>query len=150
MKDSGWKGLFNPKNPSKYKGDLTKIVYRSRWELMYMGKLDLDENVISWGSETIVVPYRSPLDNRIHRYFVDFIVTTINKEGVKKTTLIEIKPYSQTMEPKRPNSKMTRKFITEAKAWSVNKAKWEACKVFCEPRGWDFQILTERELGIVY
>ena len=28
-----YKGKFKPKNPTKYKGDLKEIVYRSSWEL---------------------------------------------------------------------------------------------------------------------
>ena len=75
IKMKTYKGYFKPKNPKKYKGDPTNIIYRSSWECKLMIRLDEDPNVISWGSEEIIIPYRSPIDNKIHRYFVDFIVT---------------------------------------------------------------------------
>jgi len=132
------KGFFKPKNPQKYKGDPTNIVYRSGWELKLMLYLD---------SEEIVIPYRSPIDNKIHRYFPDFIVTKINKEGKKETALIEVKPYKQTIPPTK-QSNITRKYLTEVKNWGVNEAKWNAAKSYCEDRGWSFHIFTEKELGI--
>ena len=39
-----------------------------------MSFLDSDPRIIEWSSEEIVVPYISPVDNRTHRYFVDFYV----------------------------------------------------------------------------
>ena len=140
-------GKFIPKNPKKYKGNFNNIVYRSSWELKLMFRLDMDPNVISWGSEEIVIPYRSPIDNKIHRYFVDFIVTLINKQGIKETVLIEVKPKSQT-EPPKLKSKITKKYITEVKTWGVNEAKWKAAREFCADRKWKFEILTEKELGV--
>ena len=141
------KGFFKPKNPQKYKGDPTNIVYRSGWELKLMLYLDKHEEVISWASEEVVIPYRSPIDNRIHRYFPDFIVTKINKEGKKETALIEVKPFKQTLPPAR-QANMTRKYLTEVKNWGINEAKWNAAKSYCEDRGWSFHIFTEKELGI--
>jgi len=142
-----YKGYFKPKNPKKYKGNPTNIVYRSGWELKLMLRLDQDPNVISWGSEEVVIPYRSPLDNKIHRYFVDFIVTKINKEGIRETVLIEVKPARQTKPPKVQKN-ITRKYITEVKTWGVNEAKWKAAKEYCDDRKWKFYIFTEKELGV--
>jgi hypothetical protein len=141
------KGFFKPKNPKKYKGDPTNIVYRSSWELKLMMFLDNHQDILKWGSEEIIIPYRSPIDNRIHRYFVDFIVTKINKDGKQETILIEVKPSKQTKEPVRPK-KVSKKFITEVKDWGVNTAKWKAAEEFCKDRGWQFKIFTEYELGI--
>lgn len=141
------KGFFKPKNPSKYKGDPTNIVYRSSWELKLMMYLDNHQDIIYWGSEEIIIPYRSPIDNKIHRYYVDFIVTKINKDGKKETILIEVKPSKQTIEPKRPK-KITKKFITEVTEYSKNTAKWKAAENFCKDRGWKFHIFTEKELGL--
>lgn len=142
-----YKGYFKPKNPKKYKGDPTNIIYRSSWECKLMIRLDEDPNVISWGSEEIVIPYLSPIDNKIHRYFVDFIVTKINKEGIKETILIEVKPEKQTKPPKIQKN-ITRKYITEVKTWGVNEAKWKAAKEYCDDRKWKFYIFTEKELGV--
>lgn len=142
-----YKGYFKPKNPQKYQGDPTNIVYRSRWELKLMMYLDDHKDVLNWSSEEIIIPYRSPIDGRIHRYFPDFKVTKINKEGNKETALIEIKPLSQTQPPKK-QPKITKRYLTEVKTWGVNEAKWKAAQSYCLDRGWSFHIFTEKELGI--
>ena len=144
-----YKGFFKPKNPQKYKGNPTNIIYRSRWEYLVMNRFDNDPNVVSWGSEEIIIPYRSPVDNRVHRYFVDFIATFINKDGIKKTVLIEVKPAAQTKPPAVQNTK-TRRYITEVMTWGVNDAKWKAAREYCLDRGWEFIIMTEKELGIKF
>jgi hypothetical protein len=144
-----YKGFFKPKNPNKYKGDSSNIIYRSRWELKFMMYLDERKEVISWGSEEVVIPYRSPIDGRIHRYFTDFIVTKINNEGIKETAIIEIKPLKQTKPPKI-QSKITKQYITEVKTWGVNEAKWKAATAYCKDKGWTFHIFTEKELGIKF
>lgn len=140
-------GVFKPKNPHKYKGDPTNIVYRSSWELKLMLYLDEHKDVVSWSSEELIIPYRSPIDGKIHRYFPDFVVTKINKEGKRETALIEVKPSAQTIPPKQ-QSKMTKKYLTEVKTWGVNEAKWKAAREFCRDRGWSFHIFTEKELNI--
>lgn len=142
-----YQGYFKPKNPQKYKGDPTNIVYRSSWELKLMTYLDSHKDIINWGSEEIIIHYRSPIDNKIHRYFPDFIVTKINKEGKKETALIEVKPLAQTKPPKK-QEKVTKKYITEVTTWGINEAKWKAANEYCSDRGWSFHIFTERELGI--
>lgn len=143
------KGKFKPKNPQKYKGNPTEIYWRSSWELKLMLYLDDHKDVISWGSEEIIIPYRSPIDNRIHRYYPDFVVTKINSQGVRETALIEVKPAKQTVPPK-VQKKVTKSYITEVKTWGVNEAKWKAALEFCKDRGWTFHIFTEKELGIKF
>lgn len=143
-----YQGFFKPKNPQKYKGDPTNIVYRSSWELKLMLYLDSNNQVISWASEEVIIPYRSPIDGKIHRYYPDFIVTKINKEGKKETALIEVKPYIQTIPPKIPKNKNSKSFLTEVKTWGMNEAKWKAANEYCKDRGWTFHIFTEKELGI--
>ena len=83
------KGMFKPRNPKKYNGNPTNIIYRSQWELKYMMELDADKNVIKWSSEEVIIHYISPIDNRWHRYFVDFHVVRINKQGLEINQLIE-------------------------------------------------------------
>lgn len=142
-----YKGTFKPKNPDKYKGDPTKIIYRSRWELMVMQKLDAHPDVIQWSSEEVVIPYVSPIDNRYHRYFMDFYMKRKNKEGKIEEILIEVKPFAQTKPPTVQN-KVSRRYITEVQTWGVNSAKWKAAQEYCKDRGWQFQIITEKELGL--
>lgn len=142
-----YKGFFTPKNPKKYKGDPTKIIYRSRWEKDVMKYLDENTSVIEWQSEEIAIPYISPLDNRYHRYFPDFLIKIREADGKIKTIMIEVKPLAQTREPKAKKRK-TKQYITEVSTWAVNTAKWKSAREYCENRGWSFQFITERELGL--
>jgi hypothetical protein len=141
------KGKFSPKNPKKYGGDPTGIIYRSGWELRVMKYLDENINVIEWKSEEIAIPYRSPVDNRIHRYFPDFIVKVRTPDGATKTLMLEVKPKKQTREPK-VQSKRTKGYINEVVTWGVNQAKWKSAQEFCLDKGWSFKLITEDELGI--
>ena len=136
-------GRFIPKNPTKYKGNVHKIIYRSGYELKFMNWADLNEDVLEWSSETIVIPYRSPIDRRIHRYYIDFYLRTSSE-----TYLVEVKP-SRFTKPPAPRRK-TKKYLQEIAQWGVNEAKWKSAKEFCEDRGWTFKIITEKELGISY
>ena len=141
-------GYLKPKNPKKYKGDPTQIVYRSGWELKFMLYLDSRPEVVEWSSEEIIIRYRSPIDGKVHRYFPDFVVTKINKEGKKETAIIEVKPLKQTVPPKKIQGKPSKRFLMEVKTWGINEAKWKAATEFCKDRGWSFEIFTEKQLGI--
>jgi hypothetical protein len=142
-----YKGKFSPKNPKKYRGDPTGIIYRSLWELKVMKYLDDNRNVLEWCSEEVAIPYISPVDNRPHRYFPDFIVVMLTPDGSTKTVMIEVKPKVQTKEPKIPTKK-TRRYLTEVMTWGVNQAKWKAAQEYCLDRQWEFKLITEVELGI--
>ena len=142
-----YKGKFQPSYPRKYKGDPTNIIYRSLWERKFMMYCDLNENIIEWGSEEIALPYRSPLDNRVHRYFPDFYIKVKENNGSLKRYLIEIKPKKQTVEPKVQKRK-TKSYIYEVTEYAKNMAKWKAAEEFCKDRMWEFKVLTEDELGI--
>jgi hypothetical protein len=143
-KDERFKqGYFKPKNPKKFMGEYA--VFRSSYERKFLLWADSNPNVIEWGSENIVVNYRSPIDNRIHRYFVDNYI--VLKEGDKiKKYLIEIKPYKQTLAPVPSKKKKKATVLYENTQWAVNQAKWEAAKKYAKDRGAEFIILTEKEL----
>lgn len=141
-----YKGKFSPKNPWKYKGDPTNIIFRSLWELRVMKYLDENTAVIEWSSEELAIPYICPTDNRRHRYFPDFIVKAATKDGVQ-TMILEVKPKKETREPKK-RKKATRQYITEVMTWGKNQAKWAAAREYCADRGWQFQLITEKELGL--
>ena len=140
-----YKGKFKPKFPQKYIGNPTKVIYRSLWERKFMVFCDINKNVLEWGSEEVIIPYRSPVDGKMHRYYVDFIVKTKRDDGIVETSIIEVKPKKQCQPPKVPKRK-TRRFLNEVKTWGVNSAKWEAAKEYSENRGWKFKILTEDTL----
>jgi hypothetical protein len=143
-----YKGKFRVDNPGKYKGDISNIVYRSLWELRFMKWCDKNQSVEEWGSETVIVPYISPIDRKAHRYFVDFYVKVRNKNGTLQKYLIEIKPERFTKPPAIPKKK-TKRFIDEVFQYSVNDAKWKAAFEFCKDRNMTFMILTEKDLGII-
>ena len=142
-----YSGRFIPKNPKKYIGDHTNIIYRSSWECKVMSWLDQNDDIISWASEELIVPYISPVDNRKHRYFPDFIVKVKTKDGKMKTLMLEVKPKKQTMQPD-VRKRVTKQYINEVTTYAVNTAKWKAATEFCLDRGWEFKILTEEHLGL--
>jgi len=142
-----YSGKYLPSNCKKYKGNPTNIVYRSLWELKFMKWCDDNNNILEWGSEEIIVPYRSPIDGKYHRYFVDFYVKVITRTGDIKKYLIEIKPKKQTIEPAVQKRK-TKKYVTEVTTYVVNQAKWEAAREWCADRRLEFLILTEDHLNV--
>ena len=143
-----YSGKFRPSNYLKYKGDPTTIIYRSLWELKFMNYCDKNENILEWGSEELWIPYVSPKDNRVHRYFPDFYIKYRNRQGNIQKSLIEIKPLKQTKKPNMSPKRKTKTWMNEVVTYGVNQAKWKAAEEFCEDRLWDFKILTEKELGI--
>lgn len=138
-------GFFKPKNPKKYMGDSSNIVYRSGWEKRVMDWADTNPNVVRWSSEEIVIPYRSPVDNRYHRYFVDFYVEAVGRDGGVRKMLLEVKPKAQTQEPKEQKRK-SKRYITEVVTYGINQAKWKAAEEFCKDKGWEFLLITEEQL----
>lgn len=141
------KGRYIPRNIRKYRGDYKNIIYRSSWELKFMKYCDLNDSILEWGSEEVVIPYRSPLDNRIHRYFVDFYIKVEDVHKQIKKYLIEVKPKRQTAPPPKPK-RQTKRYISEVTEYAKNQAKWKAASEFCEDRQWKFMIITEDELKV--
>lgn len=141
-----YKGYYRPKNPHKYKGTIP-IIYRSSWEYAVMKWLDEQSAILSWGSESIVIPYYCEIDKKIHRYFVDFDFT--HKNG--QTYLVEIKPEKYTIPPVKPKERASRKYLKEVIEWQKNTAKWISAKKWSEDRGYKFQVWTQhtiKRLGI--
>ena len=140
-------GLFVPKFPDKYVGDISKIFYRSSWELKFMNCADNNPQVVKWGSEEIFLPYYSQVDQKTHRYFPDFIMLVEDNAGARKKYLVEIKPEAQTVPPKQRNRK-SKNYINELATYSVNTSKWAAADEWCQRNGMEFLILTERHLKV--
>ena len=136
-----YKGKFIPKNPHKYRGDVTNIVYRSLWERQLFRWLDDQSFIAHWSSEETVVPYRCKTDGRSHRYFVD--VKAEFEDG--RVILIEVKPKKEMEPPKTPKVK-TRRYITEVMTYAKNISKWEAATQYAEDRGWKFEVWNEETL----
>ena len=142
-----YKGKYYPSFPRKYKGDPTNIIYRSLWERKFMVYCDKNQNILEWASEEIAIPYRSPIDNRVHRYFPDFYMKVKETNGKIKNYVIEVKPAKQTKPPAKPK-RQTKGYIREAYEYAKNQAKWKMAKEFCADRQWEFKVVTEKELGI--
>jgi hypothetical protein len=141
-----YKGKYRVKFPGKYKGNPNDVTYRSGMELKLMNFFDLHTDVLEWGSEIIVVPYRSPIDGRMHRYFVDMFARIKTKDGKESVLLIEVKPEKQSRPPVK-KSRVTRRYIMEVKTWGVNQAKWEAASAYAEKRGWTFVVMGEKDIA---
>lgn len=139
-------GKYIPKNPSKYVGNLDDIVWRSSWERAVMNWLDTHPSVIKWSSETTIVPYISPVDNRVHRYFLDFSAMIKGRDGKIQNYIIEVKPKKQTQPPKK-QTRVTKRYLEEIKTYAINTSKWQAAQAFADKHNFKFQILTENEIG---
>lgn len=139
-------GIYKPKHSNKYIGNGNPI-FRSSWEKKFFEFCDNTETIICWASEPIPIPYYCPIDNKKHKYFVDFYVEIL--EGtIKKKYLIEIKPYKQTIPPKESKRKKKQTLLYEQLTWVKNQYKWEAAKKFAASNGMEFKIITEKELNI--
>jgi hypothetical protein len=117
---------------------------------MVMQKLDSHPDVLQWSSEEIIIPYRSPIDGKVHRYFPDFWVKKKDRSGNIVCDLIEVKPYNQTKPPAIMEGKPTRRYLNEVMTWGINSSKWTAALEYCKDRNWTFVIITERELGLAF
>ena len=135
-------GKYIPRNRNKYKGDLSKIFYRSGWEYKFMKWCDSTPSITEWGSEEIFIPYVSPIDNKRHKYYPDFYVKANNKKYI-----VEVKPSKQTKEPTK-RKKVTKGYLQEVFTWGVNQAKWKAAEEFCRDYGMEFMIITEKEIKV--
>ena len=142
-----YRGRYIPTYPKKYKGDPSNIIYRSLWERKFMVYCDRNDRILEWGSEEFFIPYRSPLDGKIHRYFPDFYVKVKTKQNTIKKWVVEVKPKAQTSPPRTPKRK-TKKYITELRNYAINDAKWKNAIEYCNDRNMEFIIITEDELGI--
>jgi len=138
-------GFFNPKNPLKYIGQ-KPIRYLSSWELKFFRFCDDNANVVEWASEAVIIPYVSPVDGKVHRYYTDGIIAIKETTGIKKY-IVEIKPSAQTKPPVKGKKRQST-MVYETIRYAQNQAKWTAAKQWCSKHGYEFLILTEGELGI--
>lgn len=137
-KTNTYKGIFPIKNKEKYVGT-KQPTYRSSWEYYFMSFLDNNPNILGWASESITIPYYNPLKNTHTVYVPDFFVVLLDKNKKKRILVIEIKPEKEvTMEHAK----------TKYDKFSVvqNHAKWKAASLWCKKHGFEFHIMTEKQL----
>ena len=123
------------------------IICLSSWERKFCQWCDMNNSIVSWASEEFSIPYVSPKDNRVHKYYPDYLIKVKEKNDMIKTYVVEVKPFKQTRPPKTPKRK-TKSYLTECVTYAVNQAKWKAAKEFCEDHSIEFKVVTEKELGI--
>jgi hypothetical protein len=147
-----YKGRFRPKNPAKYKGDPTNIIYRSLWELKLMRKFDEHPDIVQWQSEEVIVPYMNPVKGKTSRYYPDFVIKKRIEPNKYEIIMIEVKPKKQTQMPnpmnknKTPTGRISRRYLNEVATYAINEAKWDAAEKYCKERGWRFEKLTEEHI----
>ena len=146
-----YKSIFRPRNPKKYVGDSSNIVCRSNWERTFCNYCDTNDNIVTWASEEFSIPYISPIDNKRHRYYPDFLIKVKESNGKLKKNVIEIKPRKQTVKPKmktdsRKRPRMTKSFAKELENYALNQAKWKYAREFCKDNSLEFKIITEDQL----
>ena len=141
-------GKFKPQNPEKYKGDPMNIIFRSSWERIFCNWCDKNSKIISWQSEEKALWYYDPVSKKKRRYFPDFLIKYERSDGVVMTEMIEIKPQKQVEGPPKNPKRRTKAWINAVHTYITNQAKWEAATKICEDRGWNFRLITEKELGI--
>lgn len=135
-------GFYQLVNPFKYKGDPSKIIFRSSYERRMCYYCDLSPEVVSWSSEPIGIRYTSLVDNRQHTYWVDFwLKTKDNKEF-----LVEVKPNCKLQKPKA-RKKVTNESIIgynkKLTEYLVNYSKFKAAYEFAKQTGMEFIIADE-------
>lgn len=139
-------GKFKPKNPKKYIGDPSNIIFRSSYEFRCMKFFDENSNITKWASEELSIKYPDPADpTKIRRYFPDFIIECKQQDGSKKIVMIEVKPDAQTRPPEK-KKRVTKRYISEMYTYKKNEYKWKAAQNYCAAKGWEFQIWTEKNM----
>lgn len=142
-------GYFVPKNPSKYAGNISEIIFRSSWEFKFMEFCDNTSSVIEWGSEGVGISYFNPILKKPSTYWIDFYMKTRSKEGNEIKWLIEVKP-NKYLEKPNPPERLTEKqvlhFARHAKAYLINSAKFEAAQDYARSNNMKFGIITENFL----
>lgn len=142
-------GYFTPLNPQKYKGDPTKVIYRSSWELKFLQYCDQNEAVVEYAAEPIGIPYINPILKKECTYWIDCYMATRNQDGSLTKWLIEVKPNKYLTPPEAPNrltEKQTLNYVRHAKAYVINTAKFKAAEVYAHQRMMRFGIITENFL----
>ena len=132
-------GKYNLKYPDKYVG-LKTPHYRSSWEQVFMRFCDENPSVVKWASESIKIPYQSPLTGKHTVYVPDFFIVYQDKNGRKHADMVEVTPMSQTNMESAGNSLGKKKQVV------INMAKWEAASNFAKQRKIKFRVISEEQL----
>ena len=72
---------------------------------------DKNAKILEWGSEEIALPYISPHDSRVHRYFPDFYIKVQENTGKIKRYLIEVNHLNKQQNLKNQKDKLKVIFV---------------------------------------
>ncbi len=134
------KGQFIPRFPNKYTGKYP-IIVRSSWERLFCQWLDANKKVTAWSSEAIIIPYYDPVQKKKRRYYPDFWMKVENKKY-----LIEVKPFKETKPPSKRGKKSSKTKLHQEATYLTNQAKFDAAQKYCKKMGYEWKVLTERQL----
>ena len=141
-------GIFKPLHSEKCLNK-TPVVFRSNLELKLFKILDLNENIIKWSSEMVVIPYKKPgPEEKMARYFVDIYMEIKMGNDIKKF-IVEIKPEKQTKPPSHTKKAKQSTILYANLEWAVNQAKWEQAKKWASSRNMEFLIITENNIDFL-
>jgi len=145
-------------NLKGYVGKDEEILLRSGYEIKavrMIQQLYTLKRIKSWVSEETIFQYYHNLTNKVRKYFMDFTLELYN--GC--ICYIEVKPFAQTQNPKKPKTFKTEKqrvnYEKQVIEYLKNQDKWNAVQEFCNTENQKlgytkhkFIIWTENELSI--
>ena len=140
-------GYYHVVNKNKLKNEKKVLFYRSGLEKKFMKNCDFSSSTIEWDYENIVIPYQKLYNigtKKINHYIIDFWIKKIINGKIKEF-LVEIKPYA-FLSPPPYQKRVTKKYLELIENHSTNKSKWKAASSFCDDKGWEFAIVTEKDL----
>lgn len=129
---------YEPMNPEKFTGS-TPIIFRSSWELEFGEHCDKLPSVVSWGYETVSIPYKDPITGKQKTYTPDFFVEIAQRDGYTKHFVFEIKPMKEQLDEHA-------KSRADAALIARNRAKWMAATRWADRHSAEFQVLNENDL----
>ena len=129
-------GYIDPKSLKKYFTECKNepIIYRSGLELQFIQHCENNPKIAKWASESIKIPYFNRLLQKEANYYPDYIIENYKGE----VTIVEIKPYNQTVKPQEQDSRWLKS------SWVCNVDKWTAAKQFADAHNFKFIIITEK------
>lgn len=141
-------GRYFPTHPEKViSKDNLLPAFKSKLEYKMMRYCDVTDAVVKWAYEPpfAIIPYYDKGAQKNRHYYVDFVLWVKDDKNNIKQVWVEIKPYDQTIPPKI--HRVTESAVTAMKTYVTNQCKWKAARKFCNSHGFDFIVVTERELG---
>lgn len=128
---------------TKFSDNNLYVQYKSKLERIAFHYADINPKIKYFSVEPFHIPYVKPIDNKVHRYFIDMYIEFVTGDKF----LVEVKSSSETRQPEKPkNKKGILRYKEAVQTFLVNTAKWKSATEFAKTKGMKFIILTENEL----